>query len=62
VTSPKQREVAELAKKHAQESGRWKRPVVTEFVDAGPFTPAEDYHQKYLEKHPGGYTCHFMRD
>ncbi|HEY5374348.1 MAG TPA: bifunctional methionine sulfoxide reductase B/A protein [Polyangiaceae bacterium] len=62
VTSPKQREVAELAKQHAQESGRWKRPIVTEIVDAGPFTPAEEYHQKYLDKHPGGYTCHFMRD
>jgi peptide methionine sulfoxide reductase msrA/msrB len=62
VTSAKQREVAELAKKHAQESGRWKRPIVTEIVDAGPFTPAEEYHQKYLDKHPGGYTCHFMRD
>jgi peptide methionine sulfoxide reductase msrA/msrB len=62
VTSAKQREVAELAKKHAQDSGRWKRPIVTEIVDAGPFTPAEDYHQKYLDKHPGGYTCHFMRD
>jgi len=62
VTSPKQREVAELAIKHAQASGRWKRPIVTEIVDAGPFTPAEEYHQKYLDKHPGGYTCHFMRD
>jgi len=62
VTSPKQREVAELAKQHAHESGRWKRPIVTEIVDAGPFTPAEEYHQKYLDKHPGGYTCHFMRD
>ena len=62
VTSAKQRQIAELAKQHAQASGRWKRPIVTEIVDAGPFTPAEDYHQKYLDKHPGGYTCHFMRD
>ena len=62
VTSEKQREVAELAKRRAQDSGRWKRPIVTEIVNAGPFTPAEDYHQKYLDKHPGGYTCHFMRD
>ena len=23
---------------------------------------AEGYHQDYLRKHPGGYTCHFMRD
>ena len=41
---------------------KWKRPIVTEIVAAGPFTKAEDYHQDYLQKHPGGYTCHFMRD
>ena len=23
---------------------------------------AEAYHQDYLRKHPGGYTCHFLRD
>lgn len=62
VTSAKQREVAQQAIEQAQASGRWKKPIVTEIVDAGPFTPAEDYHQKYLDKHPGGYTCHFMRD
>ncbi|HTA90623.1 MAG TPA: bifunctional methionine sulfoxide reductase B/A protein [Polyangiaceae bacterium] len=62
VTSPAQREAAERAKRKAQESGSWRGPIVTEIVDAGPFTPAEDYHQKYLDKHPGGYTCHFMRD
>jgi peptide methionine sulfoxide reductase msrA/msrB len=38
------------------------RPSSTEIVDAGPFTAAEDDHQKYLEKHPGGYSCHFLRD
>ena len=26
------------------------------------FWPAEDYHQDYLEKNPGGYTCHYLRD
>lgn len=62
VTSPLQRQVAELVKQRAQASGRWKRPIVTEIVDAGEFTPAEGYHQKYLATHPGGYTCHFMRD
>ena len=62
VTSEKQRELAELAKRRAGESGRWKNPVVTEILPAGSFTPAEDYHQKYLDKHPGGFTCHFMRD
>lgn len=62
VTSPEQRRVAELVKKRIDESGKWKRPVVTEIVDAGPFTPAEGYHQDYLAKNPGGYTCHFIRD
>ena len=59
VTSPAQREIALAAKRSAQ--ANWKSPIVTEIVDATEFTPAEDYHQKYLEKHPGGYTCHFMR-
>ncbi|MET0414287.1 MAG: bifunctional methionine sulfoxide reductase B/A protein [Polyangiaceae bacterium] len=62
VTSPEQREVAEQVRKRIDTSGKWGRPIVTEVVDAGPFTPAEDYHQDYLEKNPGGYTCHFMRD
>jgi len=62
VTSEQQRAAAELSIRRAAESGRWQKPIVTEVVQAGPFTPAEDYHQGYLEKHPGGYTCHFMRD
>ncbi len=62
VTSPEQRKLAEQAKARAQASGRWKAPIVTEIVEAGAFTPAEDYHQKYLEKNPGGYTCHYVRN
>jgi peptide methionine sulfoxide reductase MsrA len=23
---------------------------------------AEEYHQDYLRKHPGGYSCHYMRE
>jgi peptide methionine sulfoxide reductase MsrA len=26
------------------------------------WTPAEAYHQDYLRKNPGGYTCHFLRE
>jgi methionine-S-sulfoxide reductase len=62
VTSPAQRKIAEEAKARAAKSGRWKNPVVTEIVDAGTWTPAESYHQDYLQKNPGGYTCHYMRD
>jgi peptide methionine sulfoxide reductase msrA/msrB len=62
VTSPEQKEAAERVKKRLDASGKWRAPVVTEIVAAGPFTPAEDYHQKYLEKYPDGYTCHYMRE
>ena len=62
VTSAEQRKVAEMARDHAQKSGRWKSPIVTQIVEAGPFIPAEAYHQKYLEKNPGGYTCHYVRN
>lgn len=40
------------------ESGRWKDPVVTKLEAFTVFYPAEEYHQDYLQKNPGGYTCH----
>ncbi|MES2668554.1 MAG: peptide-methionine (S)-S-oxide reductase MsrA [Patescibacteria group bacterium] len=40
------------------ESKRWKDPVVTALELFAAFYPAEDYHQDYLQKNPGGYTCH----
>ena len=57
-----QKQVAEKVKKEVDESGKWKKPVVTEIVAASKWWPAEDYHQDYLQKHPNGYTCHFVRD
>ncbi len=44
--------------KIVNESKRWKDPVVTTLEPLTKFYPAEDYHQDYLEKNPGGYTCH----
>ena len=38
-------------------SGAWNDPVVTEITQAGTFWPAEEYHQRYLEKNGGGF-CH----
>jgi peptide methionine sulfoxide reductase msrA/msrB len=61
-TSPEQKATAEAVKARVDKGGKWRRPVVTEIVEAGAFTRAEDYHQDYLQMHPGGYTCHFMRD
>ena len=60
-TSPEQKKVAEEVKARVEASGKWKKPIVTQIVAAGTFTKAEDYHQDYLQKHPGGYTCHYLR-
>ena len=57
-----QRQVAEQVKKKVDASGAWKRPVVTEIVPAKEFWNAEAYHQDYLIKNPGGYTCHYVRN
>ncbi|MFT5036911.1 MAG: peptide-methionine (S)-S-oxide reductase [Candidatus Azotimanducaceae bacterium] len=40
------------------ESGRWEDPVATTLESFTRFWNAEDYHQDYLQKNPGGYTCH----
>ncbi|MBB4657897.1 peptide-methionine (S)-S-oxide reductase MsrA [Parvularcula dongshanensis] len=60
-TTDEQRETAETVMRQVEESGRWPGPVVTELSPAGVFTEAEDYHQDYLQKHPNGYTCHYVR-
>ena len=59
--TPVQKTEAEAAVKRAQATGLWRRPLTTEIVLFKKFWPAEDSHQDYLKKHPGGYTCHYMR-
>lgn len=44
--------------KIVNDSKRWKDPVVTTLEPLGIFYKAEEYHQDYLVKNPGGYTCH----
>jgi peptide-methionine (S)-S-oxide reductase len=55
--TPEQKAAAENFKKNLQQSGRFKRPIVTDIVPASTFWRAEEYHQKYLEKH-GRSHCH----
>ena len=57
-----QQQIAERIKKEIEESGKWDNPLVTKIVPATTFWPAEDYHQQYLQKNPGGYCNHYLRD
>ena len=42
-------------------SGLWPAAVVTEVTPASDFWEAEPEHQDYLQRYPGGYTCHYVR-
>ena len=48
--------ISELTAAHV-----YSRPIVTEVVPATEFWDAEAEHQDYLQKHPYGYTCHYVR-
>lgn len=50
-----QRQLAESSKRALEQSGRFKRPIVTEILPLKKFYPAEDYHQDYYKKHPVRY-------
>jgi peptide-methionine (S)-S-oxide reductase len=56
-----QKHTAEEVIQTVDASGEWKAKVVTEIVPFKEFWRAEEYHQKYLVKNPGGYTCHHIR-
>jgi methionine-S-sulfoxide reductase len=60
-TDAAQQQIAQEVIQIIDESGDWQAPVVTEVAPFKEFFRAEEYHQKYLEKHPGGYTCHYIR-
>ena len=47
------REVTEKVQKQWWRNGK----VTTEILEAGKWWDAEDYHQEYLDKNPGGYEC-----
>ncbi len=60
-TTEAQKRIAEDTIADVDASGLWPGKVVTEVVQVGAFWEAELEHQDYLERYPGGYTCHFIR-
>lgn len=50
-----QKELAEESRKKLEESGRFKKTIVTEILAASDFYRAEEYHQDFYKKNPDAY-------
>ena len=57
VHTPEQEREAVMSKALMNASGTFSRPIITEITSAGPFYPAEEYHQKYLQRRDAK-ACH----
>jgi peptide-methionine (S)-S-oxide reductase len=58
TSSDEQQRAAEASRDAAQ--ARFDRPIATEITSAGPFWPAEDYHQRYYDKNGHEPYCHVI--
>jgi methionine-S-sulfoxide reductase len=61
-TTAAQRKTAEQLTARVQKSGQWKASITTTIETPTHWIKAEEYHQDYLVKHPGGYDNHYLRD
>src|SRR5215813_8833531 len=55
--SPEQEAIARKSRAEVEDSGKFRRPIVTEITPVSTFYRAEEYHQRYLEKR-GLSHCH----
>jgi methionine-S-sulfoxide reductase len=61
-TTAAQRKTAALVTARVAKSGQWKAPITTTIEAPTHWIKAEENHQDYLVKHPGGYDNHYLRD
>ncbi|MBM4179602.1 MAG: peptide-methionine (S)-S-oxide reductase MsrA [Ignavibacteria bacterium] len=59
--NPEQKAIAEKVIAQVNASKKWPAKVVTQVEAFRGFSVGEEEHQKYLQKNPDGYTCHFDR-
>lgn len=59
--TPEEKHDAEEMIELTNQSGLYQGEVATSLEPLTQFWSAEEYHQDYLQKNPGGYTCHFLR-
>lgn len=57
----KDSQIEVIEKVVAKEQEKYKKPIVVEVVALDNYYVAEEYHQDYLKKNPGGY-CHINLD
>ena len=55
--SPEQKATAEAVIHELSAQKLWSNPIVTQVEDLTAFYPAEDYHQRYFERHPEAPYC-----
>ncbi len=62
VGNNEERDIALEVIQEIEKSNFWKDPICTKVIQAQEFYEAEEVHQDYLGKNPGGYTCHWIRE